>query len=61
MTAACPHCGQPMTPGGYAIGCSRAATSVRIKLPDYCADPTCRTRRDEAALQRAIDRGLVKP
>jgi hypothetical protein len=56
----CPHCGNPMTPGGAAIACGPDG-SVKILLAPYCADPACREARDEAALMKMIAAGVIDP
>jgi hypothetical protein len=49
-----------MQSGGFAIGCGPAG-SVDIPLPAWCADEQCRRERDEAAMARAIERGVIDP
>lgn len=54
----CQHCGEPLTDGGYAIGCT-ATSSVRIKLPDWCSSAECARDRDESAIEKAILAGVI--
>jgi hypothetical protein len=49
-----------MTPGGAAIACGPSG-SVKIPLPDYCADRECQEQRDEAALAKMIEAGVIDP
>jgi hypothetical protein len=57
----CPKCGEPMTPGGFAIACGPGLTSTDIPLPDHCDNPECWRRRDEEAIADAIARGVIDP
>jgi hypothetical protein len=56
----CPACGQPRV-GGTAIACLEGGRSVTVALPAHCVNPECQKKRDEAALQRAVDSGLIDP
>jgi hypothetical protein len=49
-----------MTPGGAAIACGPEG-SVKIPLAPYCADPACREARDEAAIAKMIEAGVIDP
>jgi hypothetical protein len=58
--ADCSHCGNPMEPGGAAIACAPSG-SVKVPLPPYCADRACQEARDEAALAKMIEAGVIDP
>lgn len=55
----CPNCCRPMA-RVYARVCD-FYSGQRIRLPDYCPDTECRKERDELALKRAIEAGVVDP
>lgn len=55
----CPHCGTPLTPGGYALACGSGGKSARIPLPATCTDRDCPQQRDNAAIERAIAAGVI--
>lgn len=61
----CPDCDQPMTSGGKGVAflCGPGAPGV-VDLPESpprCVNPVCIKARDEAAMQRAIDAGIIDP
>jgi hypothetical protein len=55
----CPHCGGPLTP------CVAFLTSEdgceRVELPGYCPSAECQKARDDAAVARLIERGVIDP
>lgn len=57
----CPDCGKPMKAGGVALACGPRGQSATIRLPDYCNDQQCKRDREEAVIQRAIERGVIDP
>lgn len=56
----CPHCGGEMKAGGFAIACGPDG-SVDIPLPATCPSRQCQADRSEAAMQRAIEQGVIDP
>lgn len=58
IPAECSHCGGPMVTS-VGVACD-AKSSYRMQFT-HCPSPECRLARDEAALQRAIKRGVIDP
>lgn len=57
----CPHCGNPITPGGYALVCNTRGRSTTVQLPNFCTNRQCRSDRDDAAIAKAIADGVIDP
>lgn len=60
-SSVCPHCGTPMTTGAAFVCAADPRDSGVLELPPVCPSRECRKARDEAAIQRAIDSGLIDP
>lgn len=56
----CPHCGGPME-SQSAIVCAGDGIGDRLTLPPHCTSKECQEARDEAALARAVESGLIDP
>lgn len=59
-TATCPTCGGPLTEGGTAFLCAPGG-GRQLATPSYCPSKECRKARDDAAIARAIESGLIDP
>lgn len=55
----CEFCGDPLTPGGYALACMAGGKGGWMKLPDYCASAVCLRARYGPDIARAIARGVI--
>jgi hypothetical protein len=58
-TQICPHCGGPMTCGA-ALVTSKDSCGV-FQLPAQCLSKACREARDDAAIARAVEAGVIDP
>lgn len=59
---ACEACGQPIPEtGGHAILCGPGGGRLVLPAPRFCTTRKCREARDAAAIQRAVESGLIDP
>lgn len=56
-------CGHPVPPPGTALLCGGPAGGTRLTFPPpaVCPHRDCAAKRDAAAIQHAIDTGLIDP
>jgi hypothetical protein len=58
---ACPHCGGPMKRGKALLNFGEDQPCEEMQLPPVCTSSDCQAARDDAAIARAIERGIIDP
>jgi len=57
----CPHCGGPMTSDVALVNFGGKRKCERVVMPPHCPSEECRAARDEAAIARLVERGVIDP